>query len=150
MEILNETIESVQNISHNLFPPVLAKLGLEKAIESYLRKIPDSTIEIKFQSNLHSKRFDRNTELHAFRIFQESLSNALKHSKGSKIAIQLQPHGNQFSIEINDNGKGFTANSERIGLGLQGMMSRAEMINFELNVISNEPGITVLLIPKTT
>lgn len=71
MEILNETIESVQNISHNLFPPVLAKLGLEKAIESYLRKIPDSTIEIKFQSNLHSKRFDRNTELHAFRIFQE-------------------------------------------------------------------------------
>lgn len=150
VKILEEAISSVQSISHNLFPPVLAKLGLEKAIESYLDKIPEDTINIVFRAGKLPKRMDRETELHAFRIFQESISNALKHSQGAKIVVELYPKDELFELKIADNGKGFPNQSERIGLGLQGMKSRAEIIDFDLQVESTNKGSIITLTPKQT
>lgn len=147
--ILDETIASVHSISHNLFPPVLAKLGLEKAIESYLRKIPPSAIKIEFRSEPLTKRFDKDTELHAFRIFQESLSNAIKHSNGSVITIQFGPKEGSFYLRVQDNGQGYQDTNRTVGLGLQGMLIRAEMIGFALKITPTPSGVTVLLTPKT-
>jgi len=148
VEILEDAIASVHSISHNLFPPVLAKLGLEKAIASYLDKIPNESIHIQFKSAPLPVRPNRETELHTFRIFQESLSNAIKHSHGTSIVVELYPKKQHFELKISDNGTGFSNQPERIGLGLQGMKSRAEIIDFILLVESTKKGTIITLSPK--
>jgi signal transduction histidine kinase len=83
---------------------------------------------------------------HLFRIAQEAVNNAVKHSRGNEITIRLLQSGGKLRLEVSDNGKGLPkAPSSTQGIGLQIMKHRTSVIGGELNIIS-KPGEGVSVI----
>jgi signal transduction histidine kinase len=93
-----------------------------------------------------SKRLPPNLETALYRIFQEALSNIMRHANAKKIHVKLVRNSSAFEGEIKDDGKGFIpeevhmdGNSSR-GLGLLGMQERVTQLGGQLEIIS-QPGI---------
>ena len=99
-------------------------------------------------AKLHRKR------VQLFRITQEAVSNAVKHSKAAKISIQLRRRENQVEMRIKDNGTGIPDHSvpgRGTGMGLLTMSHRARMLGGSLSVEPGKKGGTVVtcIIPLT-
>lgn len=86
--------------------------------------------------------------LNLFRILQEALQNAYKHSQGQRISISIGS-GEQLVFSINDNGRGFAGKAGSESYGLKNMQQRAEEIGFELAINSSDAGTTVTLTENT-
>lgn len=92
-KINKETIETSRNISHNLFPPILEKFGLNEAFEEMFSELNKSKqIEIQFYSEINLSELLKNSQLHLYRIIQELINNSIKHGKATKVNINF----NQF------------------------------------------------------
>jgi len=139
INIIDEAVGEVRNISHNLMPTALTKYGLIEAINSLAKKINDSKqINVSFNHNNINISLEKETEIAIYRIVQEIINNMLKHSKASLINILLQSDNNTLSIEISDNGTGFNTNeiTNSKGIGWQNIYSRVSMINGKITVNS--------------
>ncbi len=89
---------------------------------------------------------DSNTTLNLFRILQEALNNAVKHSNATKITVAIFSNA-PMSIKITDNGDGFdTKNTSSDSNGLINMKSRAQKINATLDINSSEKGTVLEII----
>lgn len=134
--LTSESIHEVREISYNLHPHLLDRLGLKKAMVSIIHKFSQSS-EIKFESEITDldNLFPKEYEIHIFRILQECLNNIIKHSEATKAFIQVKKSINQLSILIHDNGKGFelfdnnVENLQIAGLGLRGISERVKILN---------------------
>lgn len=145
---LEEAITQVRRISRDLMPPSLEKLGLDFAIEELAGRI-DRTGNIKtiyFKTGDYF-RFDGKKELALFRIVQELLNNAIKHSGASEIFIKARYSSNSLAVSVSDNGKGFDTESVvSEGLGLKNLESRANMLNAKMKIKSHPGKGTVAII----
>jgi signal transduction histidine kinase len=75
-----------------------------------------------------------------FRILQEALTNARKHAAASQVRVKLRRRGDEVSLQIEDNGQGFTPGQARPGhYGLMGMQERAQLLGGRLEV-QGRPG----------
>ncbi len=79
-----------------------------------------------------------------FLIFKEAITNAAKYSGGSRIKIRLSNTGGSFTMDLHDNGKGFSSTGRRTGQGLRNMKMRAERIGAEVDV-SEYGGVQIRL-----
>jgi signal transduction histidine kinase len=122
---------------------------LTAVIRDYIGKISSQTIRVELKSTIDATRFSSDVELHAYRIIQEVFANALKHSKCSKISVDLNSLDDLFTLKITDDGIGFDQNRST-GMGLLNITLRAEMIDFDLSIESSNQGTTILMNPKTT
>lgn len=127
---LDDVITQVRRISRDLMPPSLEKLGLSFAVEEMVSWINKSDeIEIGFSKSGEPFRFDLKKELAVFRIIQELVNNALKHSKASQIIIKMRFAKNYIAVSVADNGVGFSIDKlENPGLGLKNLESRSELM----------------------
>jgi signal transduction histidine kinase len=134
----------VKEISYNLRPYQLDRIGMTKAIEALVNKVGNST-EIEFAADIQNVDgvLSKEAEINLYRIIQESLNNIVKHSQATeaKLVVEL---GSQFlSLSISDNGKGFasgqTTNSSSSGFGLIGIAERVRMIGGTYS-INSTPG----------
>jgi len=130
---LDDTIETVRDISHNLYPAGLKTFGMIGVLKEYLEKINNSgELKITLTEQGNSKRLDPSIELMIFRILQELIHNAIKHSRASAINIQMEWEPSYLEIEVRDDGVGFTSDQldpGKRGLGLYNISNRAEVIN---------------------
>lgn len=137
-------LEEVREITNNLRPQLLDRLGLTKALNSLIKQFAD-VIEIESEIDVIDDIFDKNGEISIYRIVQESLNNVIKHSNASRVEVLIE-RGNAFVlIRIRDDGRGFdTENARPGGLGLVGIKERAEFLSgdFEVSSIIGE-GTTV-------
>ncbi len=140
---------SIRSISHSLNNQVIMQQDLVKAIEAETQRLQkNSRINIRFvgKGETH-KVFSTNQKIVIYRIFQEAINNALKHSGASEIGIEIS--GEPFRMAICDNGNGFDAKSINGGLGLTNMAERAAMIDFGIDVHSEAgKGTTVMIFEK--
>jgi len=138
--ILDEACQEVRNISHNLMPGALIRLGLDAAVKDLVRKINNSNkIRASFSGNLDGRRFDEKIEISVFRIVQEVLNNIMKHSEASNIDITLNRMENgKLELLISDNGTGFDISriEKSSGIGWKNIYSRLSMINGTMKVNS--------------
>ncbi|HEY6804434.1 MAG TPA: PAS domain S-box protein [Pyrinomonadaceae bacterium] len=144
--LIDNTINSVRRISSELRPSVLDDLGLVSAIEWHgqqfrnrtgLRCRVDSLTEVSLQD-------DQATAV--FRIFQEGLTNVLRHANASEVSVLLFQDRNEFVLEVRDNGRGIT-DAESLGLkslGILGMRERAQAVGGEINILGQLDQGTVL------
>ncbi len=136
-EAVNELSRSVRNISHSLNNQLLLRQDIIKAIENETQRISQgSSLTIQFSCREKSSReFSTNEKIVIYRIFQEAMSNILKHSKATfvDVRIKTQPF---FEMTIIDDGRGFERVLERQSLGISGMEHRAAMINYRLQINS--------------
>ncbi len=138
---LDEVITQVRGISRSLLPPSLEKLGLNQALEELANWVNKTDkIRIDCWTKGESFRFDANKELAIFRVSQEVLNNAIKHSEAEHIIINSRYTNKYISIVIRDYGKGFNMHDKvQTGLGLKNLESRMEMINAGFK-LKSEPG----------
>ncbi|NOY48267.1 MAG: hypothetical protein GXO84_08775 [Chlorobi bacterium] len=144
ISMLDNAIEQVRHISHNLAPPSLQNFNLIEAIQQYCSKVSDSsTLKINFQNYGKFLTLNKETETAIYRIVQEAINNIVKHSKATEALIQINAHENNLLITIEDNGIGFNPNNNYEGLGLKNIRSRVELLKGDLNIDSNDTGTSI-------
>lgn len=141
VEILDESIRGVRELSQLLRPVILDDFGLDAGLRSLVQRFAERTqIELQFTSNLEG-RLSETMETHLFRITQEALTNVARHSGASKAFVRLQEAAGRLTLEIEDNGRGLPRKaSTSPSLGMVGMRARARHINGVLTVTDLDTG----------
>jgi signal transduction histidine kinase len=127
MQLVDEAIANVRELSQLLRPVILDDFGLEAALRSIAERFGQRTrIDMKFACNF-SERIESKTETHLFRIAQEALTNIARHSRATSVDISLTQSAKQLCLTIQDNGIGMPKVHEETSssLGLIGMRARA-------------------------
>ncbi|WP_298222552.1 tetratricopeptide repeat-containing sensor histidine kinase [Flavobacterium sp.] len=144
-ESLSLSIIELRQIAFNLMPETLLKLGLELALKDLCHSLNRENVTIDFQANEISKSIKANDQVTIFRIVQELINNALKHSHCSEIIVDCSQNRDLFLITVEDNGKGF--NPEELeqykGLGLKNIKNRVELLKGKLDIQSRPESGTV-------
>lgn len=138
MGLVDSTIQVVRDVSTRLRPNVL-NLGLIPALEWLRDRFnKDGGCRcILVAPNEHTVVLDDASLTAAFRVVQESLTNVARHAGASTVYIIVKPEPDTLSIEVVDNGKGFTPGRVRKNaFGLPGIQERARMLNGEAAIVS--------------
>ena len=124
----------MREISYNLRPYQLDRIGLTKAVEALIRKTSDA-VSMEFTSEIAEidNFLPKDHEISFYRILQESLSNIVKHSHATQVDIVVTRQEGRIRLTIQDNGTGFAPEDVRPaagsgGFGLIGISERAQLI----------------------
>jgi signal transduction histidine kinase/ligand-binding sensor domain-containing protein len=147
----SSAITETREISYNLRPFQLDRLGLTKAIEAMIRTTGIAS-GIRFTSELDNidDIFPEDLRINFYRIVQESLGNIMKHAQATEVSVRAKRRVENVILTIEDNGRGFTPDERspvpsHSGFGLTGMGERARLLGGELKVRSTPgKGTTVL------
>lgn len=137
--ILNDSINSVKEISNNLSPYVLQNLGIIKALRAFVDKIVYSgKLDIQFVSDVE-QRFDEKIEITVYRLVTEMLNNTIQHAEANKVFISIDLDDKMLKILYIDDGRGFEpskVNKKTSGIGLFNMKSRIENMGGKCDIRS--------------
>ncbi|MEI6243727.1 MAG: ATP-binding protein [Acidobacteriota bacterium] len=148
-QLLVKTQQEVHRIIHDLRPSLLDDLGLAAAMRSFAR---DHMAQSKVQCTLEIEEGlppQPEIETVVFRIFQELVTNVLRHAEAEQLSIQLFQRDGRFILDVEDDGRGFDADLKTGRAGVTGMRERAALVNGTLT-FDSEPGMgthVVLEIP---
>ena len=132
---LGKVIEQTREISRNLFPTNLEKIGLTRAIASLMEGIQEATkLECSYDITEKVATLPIDVKTHLFRIIQECTNNTIKHSGASGLKISIEERNGEFTLIYLDNGSGIKVKKENIGIGLFSMQERARIINGYLEI----------------
>lgn len=137
----------VQSISHQLHSPQLEYLGIVAAIRSFCREFSARTnVEINFTTEDVPNHVPHDVSLCLFRIVQEALQNATKHSQVRHFEVALRSSVNQLHLTVSDRGIGFDADkpTPQTGLGLISMRERVRLVNGAISIESKPMGGTTI------
>jgi signal transduction histidine kinase len=142
IKIIEETSSVLRGISHELMPPTLSILGLEKGLKELCRQITSSgQIEINAEISNKTIQIDKKKELQLYRIVKELINNIIKHSKSTQVNIKTELNDTILFIEITYNGVGISNEDVNYligagkGIGLKSIQSRVQLTNSKLNYI---------------
>jgi two-component system, NarL family, sensor kinase len=139
---LDESINEMRRVAHNMMPEALLKLGLHQALQDYCDGLSESgACRITGEFHGLDKRLEASTEVVVYRIVQELLNNAVKHSGADQILAQVMRHEQSLTITVEDNGKGFDPTNTQFisGAGLRNIRSRVDYLKGQLD-IQSAPG----------
>jgi len=124
-------IDEVREISRNLRPQQLERLGLTSTIEQMVRNIRSSTdIEFITETDNIDGLLSNESEINLYRVLQECLNNILKHSAATMAWLSIKRTASGAQIICRDNGKGFAPETTSLssGMGLIGIAERVRML----------------------
>jgi len=139
---ITEIAEDVQGLSHRLHSSKLDYLGLATAAKSLCRELSEKTkVEIVFEHAGIPHTLSKEVSLCLFRVLQEGLQNAVKHSGVRSFTVDLQGTEESIELTVADFGNGFAEQEACTGhgLGLISMRERLQLVHGELSVKS-QPG----------
>ena len=152
---LDETMVQVRRISRELVPTTLERFGLAAALQEFASKSNQANgllVTFAYQGD-ENQRLPPKPELMLYRVAQELINNALKHSKGTNIHVQLSLPPGDFSLLVEDDGQGFDPVEVRKrpypGLGLDSIQGRLSIIDHQIKYY-NQPqqGCRAVVTPK--
>lgn len=146
IEQISIAIGETRNISHGLSPILFPPQKLQEALIQLLNMADKANIKSNFEFSKVLKVQDNTTAIQIYRIAQEAINNAIKHSKAKNITLELKTHLNQMMLVIEDDGVGIELIKGQIdfGIGLKIMQYRASSINASLFVESSpKQGTTI-------
>jgi two-component system, NarL family, sensor histidine kinase UhpB len=134
--LANQAMTELLSLARQLRPTALDDLGLAAAIEGQIDRLGGG-IEASLNVNGNFSGLDDDAQLVVYRVAQEALSNAARHSGAGRIEVQLRrAEGGDVVLEVADNGRGFAFDESQRGLGIGGMRERALLIGAELTIES--------------
>jgi PAS domain S-box-containing protein len=144
---LQAAIAETKNISAKLRPTILDDLGLRSTITWYIRQLSEQFGDVQLvpQIEIREEDIPETLKIVIYRVLQECLHNAAKHSEAREIQVKLSGGDQQIVLEVADNGCGFDVQhtlggqDPMAGYGLASMMERAEIAGGSL-VIDSSPG----------
>ena len=142
-----ETVREIRNVSHQLHPHILDQLGLKAAIESVAERLRQpSGIRIDVDIDEAVARLSPEQQLHMYRIVQEALGNAIRHSQAQHIGISIRYRPHSLELQIHDDGLGLPEQNDGHGLGLESIRHRVALLSGEVLFQLNEPrGLKILV-----
>jgi PAS domain S-box-containing protein len=149
-ELVDTTIQTVRKISTEMRPGMLDDLGLTAAMEWQVEEFKNRTgIRSFFTAHPEEITLDSGRSTTLFRIFQETLTNIVRHSNADEIKIDMEKKEDHVTLKVSDNGMGITqeqiANSK--SLGLLGIRERVLLWGGTLQILGT-PGEGTTLIVK--
>ncbi len=148
---LAEAISKMRIVANNLMPRLIENFGLEAAINSFINTMQhEGVFSIHFDSNLQSRRFHMQTELHFYRIICELINNTVKHAGASLATVKLNYAKGLLNLTYTDNGKGYNIdeiNSKPGGMGVGNIIQRVNLIDAKIRFM-NRKGKTEVRILK--
>jgi signal transduction histidine kinase len=126
------TMNEIRKTINSLKPSLLEKFGLIDSIYEMIRIMKlNSSIVFNFDHDDSYKKFDEKSELAVYRVIQELLTNAAKHSKAKNVDITFKQSNENIEIIVKDNGIGFDIHqkTKSLGLGLKNIENRIFLIN---------------------
>jgi signal transduction histidine kinase len=149
IEHIDQEIENLHAIISDLRPAALDELGLRPALEALLERrsehggltiasrlvLPDPTVE--------GERFEAEIESTVYRLVQEALTNVVKHARAHRVRVAVIASGSAVSIEVQDDGVGFSPDAGRPGFGLASMRERVFLAGGTVTVKSGSAGTLV-------
>ncbi|MFH0726420.1 MAG: PAS domain S-box protein [Pseudomonadota bacterium] len=146
LSYINEIIEHVRRLSHDLSPAVLDDLGLVEALKSLVREFArHSQLKLTLDMENIDNLFSSASAVILYRVFQEVFTNIEKHSEANHVKIGVKKHWNQVRFVIEDDGKGFDMGKlefkspHESGLGFSSISERITILGGKLSVKSR-PG----------
>jgi PAS domain S-box-containing protein len=153
-QLVVQAVEDGRTISHDLMPKALDDYGLVASVDNLINRMNSvSSLEFTFYCNTPDKRFEKDLEIHLYRITQEAINNVIIHAEAKSIIIQLINHKNYLIYTVEDDGKGFDpyiADKSRWGIGLKNIENRAKLIEGDFYIDSTKNRGTVLTIEVST
>lgn len=141
---LDNILDKIRDICNELMPQVLIRKGLIMAINEFISDLDRRTaIQMEFiyqDANIPSK-----AEVHLYRMIQEIVNNAIKHSEATELTINLFQQNEKLVVTVSDNGKGFSTErvlKESKGLGLKNILSRVDILLGDVYLASDHNGTT--------
>ena len=165
LSLIEEGQREIRTLAYLLHPPLLDEMGLPAALRWYAKGLARRSglaVAVEVAPELMGRRIPRDVEAALFRVAQEALGNAHRHSGGSQVQVRLAvaeegPAGRGLStvlLAVQDNGRGFAgaqvlpANDDSdatvFGVGLAGMQERMRQLGGRLVVRPADPGGTVV------
>jgi signal transduction histidine kinase len=134
---VQELATTIHNLSHQLHPAKLRLLGLVQTLAALCRDESFSSgVAIRFSSVDVPRQLPEDVALCLFRVAQEGVRNALKHSGATTIDVALAATASQIVLHVSDNGSGFNPLARSAGLGLLTMRERVQLVR---GVLSMQP-----------
>lgn len=143
---LEEAIKAMRTLMLDLRPTALDDLGLPAALRSYAQqRAEDARVEMDFQVRGEQRSLGSAREVAVFRMLQEAIRNAVRHSNAARLAVHLAFQEGQLDAVVEDDGTGFDVSSvsrpdpQGRGWGLMGMRERASLLGGRMSLRSS-PG----------
>jgi PAS domain S-box-containing protein len=150
--LVDGTVDAIRGVMSALRPPALEEFGLLGALRSHAAEFGARTgMQLAIDFPERELRLAPDTELGLFRIVQEALTNAAKHSGGSRVQITLARQAGGLRLCIADDGRGFSEaavrarRDERGGWGLPAMYERAQALGGTLGIEFPGHGTSVVV-----
>ncbi|WP_346320618.1 ATP-binding protein [Chitinophaga sp. YIM B06452] len=139
---LDGATRELRRIAHNMMPEALLKFGLEAALKDLCESLQHNGAAIVFQAFDLRGDIPQSQQIMIYRLVQELLGNALKHSGARNILVQCLQRGEELSVIVEDDGKGFDQGSlsPADGIGLQSVRARVDYLKGRLDIQST-PGV---------
>ncbi|HEY2478448.1 MAG TPA: sensor histidine kinase [Solirubrobacterales bacterium] len=144
--LANQAMRELLDLARRLRPTALDDLGLAAAIAGLVERLAAGEVEATIEVDGDFSDLGDDAQLVVYRVAQEALSNAARHSGAAHVAVALRRGAEGVELTVADDGRGFAfADSER-GLGIAGMRERALLVGGELTIESRpDAGTTVRL-----
>jgi two-component system sensor histidine kinase UhpB len=137
--LANQAMRELLSLARQLRPTALDDLGLAAAVAGQVEQLQRSGLTAELSAEGDFSDLDDDVQLVVYRVAQESLTNAARHSEAGRIAVTLRRSGDAVELEVADDGRGFAFEQSERGLGIGGMRERALLIGAELT-IESRPG----------
>lgn len=149
-ELLNDVIQKVRGISHNLHSNILKEFGLNEAIRHFVKKVSQGTV-LNASTNLDDnyKTENPDDDISIYRMVQELLNNILKYANASEFLVSSVLKGNELDLVIFHNGDGLTQEQfeelryQKDGLGLKNIQNRIILLKGSIHFTSGTEGYRV-------
>jgi signal transduction histidine kinase len=153
MDMLDSSIKEMRRVAHNMMPEALVKFGLDTALKDFCNDINQTgALGITYQSiGLEGQEINQTTAITIYRIVQELINNTMKHAGAKAAIVQLTKSGNQISVTVEDDGKGFDTAilHQSKGIGWTNIQNRVDFLKGKLDVNSEAGKGTSVLIELT-
>jgi signal transduction histidine kinase len=135
---IDDAVEELRRVAHNLMPDLLMKYGLEAAIREFAVRMSNGTLDIHTEFINYSNSVSEEKQLIIYRIIQELVNNAVKHADTSEIIIQISEEENVLHLTVEDNGRGFdpAGLNVRKTAGFHNIESRVQFLKGTMNITS--------------
>lgn len=137
--LANQAMRELLSLARQLRPTALDDLGLVAAIAGQVEQVKRTGHGAELKAESDFADLDDDVQLVVYRVAQEALTNAARHSEAKRIAVSLRRASDSVELAVADDGRGFAFEQSERGLGIGGMRERALLIGAELT-IESRPG----------
>lgn len=138
LNMIDTAMRELRRVAQNMMPEALAKFGLEEALKDYCAAACTSSVKVIFQSFGENIIINSTSEIIIYRIIQELVNNAVKHSNAAQVMVQLVKGEDWITLSVEDNGAGFDINKlkQSTGSGWGNIKSRVDYLKGDIDLKS--------------